>query len=89
VDSTDDLLGEYPAVRYYPPTGDLYFDVLTRLGETSSFDSEESETKDMDGTRVTVATPVALYKMKKDTVRPRDREDAAAQAHRFEITEEN
>ncbi|MGH9969018.1 MAG: hypothetical protein ACREBG_14625, partial [Pyrinomonadaceae bacterium] len=32
--SSDDLLGEYPAIRYYPPTGDLYFDVLTRLGES-------------------------------------------------------
>src|SRR5215203_6282574 len=27
-----DLLGDYPAVRYYPPSGDIYFDVLTRLG---------------------------------------------------------
>ena len=35
--SSADLLGEYPAVRYYPPTGDLYFDILTRLGEMSSF----------------------------------------------------
>lgn len=26
---TDDLLGDYPAVRYYPPTGDLYLDVMT------------------------------------------------------------
>ena len=29
-----DLLGDYPAMRYYPPSGDLYFDVLTRLGES-------------------------------------------------------
>src|SRR5215208_7082563 len=27
--SSTDLLGEYPAVRYVPPTGDLYFDVMT------------------------------------------------------------
>lgn len=58
--STDDLLGDYPAVRYYPPTGDLYFDVLTRLGEASRFESVESETRYFDGTRVTVATPLAL-----------------------------
>ena len=25
--STVDLLGDYPAVRYYSPSGDLYFDV--------------------------------------------------------------
>lgn len=34
-----DLLGDYPAVRYYPPSGDLYFDVMTRLGEVASFDT--------------------------------------------------
>lgn len=33
--SSADLLGEYPAIRYYPPTGDLYFDVLTRLGSAA------------------------------------------------------
>ena len=35
--SSADLLGDYPAVRYYPPTGDFYFDVLTRLGESAEF----------------------------------------------------
>ena len=37
--SADDLLGDYPAVRYYPPSGDLYFDVMTRLGQAASFES--------------------------------------------------
>jgi hypothetical protein len=37
--SSSDLLGEYPAVRYYPPTGDSYFDVLTRLGEVANFET--------------------------------------------------
>jgi hypothetical protein len=32
---------------------------------------------------VFVATPAALYRMKKDTVRPLDRQDAAALAERF------
>ena len=32
--SAADLLGEYPAIRYYPPTGDLYVDVLTRLANS-------------------------------------------------------
>ena len=36
---SEDLLGDYPAVRYYPPRGDLYLDVMTRLGEMASFDS--------------------------------------------------
>ncbi len=76
--STDDLLGEYPAVRYYPPSGDLYFDILTRLGETVTFESIERERKEVAGTMVWVATPAALYRLKKGTVRARDHQDAAA-----------
>jgi len=83
-----DLLGDYPAIRYYPPTGDLYFDVLTRLGEASSFETVASEVKEVDGTRVTVATPSALYRMKKDTVRPKDHQDAAALRERFSLKDE-
>jgi len=87
--SSADLLGDYPAVRYYPPTGDLYFDVLTRLGEVASFETVESEVKNIDGTSVRVATPVALYRMKKGTVRPQDRADAAALCERFNLEEDD
>lgn len=80
-----DLLGDYPAIRYYPPSGDLYFDVLTRLGEAAGFDTVEREVKQIDGIRVTVATPRALYLLKKDTVRALDRQDAAALRERFKL----
>jgi hypothetical protein len=76
--SATDLLGDYPAVRYYPPSGDLFFDVMTRLGEAASFDTVEAEVKEVEGIRVRVATPAALYRLKKDTVRPLDQRDAAA-----------
>ena len=61
--SSADLLGEYPAVRYHPPTGDLYFDVLTRLGESASFETVDAEIKEIQNTRVRVATPLALYRL--------------------------
>lgn len=83
-----DLLGEYPAIRYYPPSGDLYFDVLTRLGVAATFETVEAETKDIAGIRVSVATPAALYRLKKDTVRPLDRQDAEALRRRFDLREE-
>ena len=86
--SAADLLGEYPALRYYPPTGDLYFDVLTRLGEMASFETVESEIKEIEGTRVSVATPAALYRLKKGTVRPLDHQDAAALRDRFHLKDE-
>jgi hypothetical protein len=83
-----DLLGDYPAVRYYPPSGDLYFDVMTRLGEVASFDTVAAETKEVEGIRVSVATPDALYRLKRGTVRPLDRQDAEALRRHFGLEEE-
>lgn len=42
----------------------------------------------MEGVSVRVATPRTLYRMKKDTVRPQDRLDAAALLQRFGPLEE-
>jgi len=61
--SSEDLLGDYPAVRYCPPTGDLYFDVRTRLGEVANFETTEAETKEVDGIQIKVATPSALLQI--------------------------
>lgn len=83
--SSADLLGDYPAVRYYPPSGDLYFDVMTRLGEAASFETVAAETKEVEGIQVRVATPSALYRLKKGTVRPLDRQDAEALRRRFDL----
>ena len=84
----EDLLGDYPAVRYYPPSGDLYFDVMTRLGEAASFETVAQENKVVEGIRVRVATPAALYRLKQGTVRPLDRQDAEALRRRFDFREE-
>jgi hypothetical protein len=86
--SSNDLLGEYPALRYVPPTGDLYFDVMTRLGEIASFETVDAEIKEVGGTHVRVATPAALYRLKKGTVRSQDHLDAAALRERFSLKEE-
>ena len=86
--SAADLLGDYPAVRYVPPTGDLYFDVMTRLGEVASFETIDAEINELDDTQVRVATPAALYRMKKGTVRPQDHLDAAALRERFSLKDE-
>lgn len=86
--SAADLLGDYPAVRYYPPSGDLYFDILTRLGEVVSFETVEAETREIEDARVSVATPLALYRLKKGTVRPKDHQDAAALRERFNLKDD-
>jgi len=83
--SPADLLGDYPAVRYFPPSGDLYFDILTRLGESASFETIDSEIKEIQGTKVNVATPLALYRLKKGTIRAQDHADAAVLRERFNL----
>ena len=85
--SAEDLLGEYPAVRYYPPSGDLYFDILTRLGQAASFENVESMVMEVEGIQVWIATPRALFRLKKGTVRPLDRQDAEALRQRFDLEE--
>lgn len=84
-----DLLGDYPAVRYYPPSADLYFDIMTRLGDAASFDTVEREVKEIEGIRVAVATPAALYRLKRGTVRAIDRQDAIALRERFGLKEDD
>lgn len=81
--STDELLGDYPAVQYVPPSGDFHIDILTRLGEAFDFDSLSAEDVDFRGLAVQVVTPRQLYEMKKGTVRLRDRADAQLLNERF------
>jgi hypothetical protein len=75
--------------RYYPPSGDLFIDVLTRLGEFTRFETVDAEIKEIEGTRVRVATPLALYRLKKGTVRAIDHQDAAALRDRFGLKDED
>lgn len=84
----DELAGDYPAIQYVPPAGDFWIDILARLGEAFRFADIESEEMSIEGVRVRVATPRALYRMKRDTVRPQDRLDAQVLRERFDLQEE-
>ncbi|MFA5509206.1 MAG: nucleotidyl transferase AbiEii/AbiGii toxin family protein [Vulcanimicrobiota bacterium] len=83
--SSDDLCGDYPVVRYGPPRGRFMIDLMTRVGETFGYSDLESQTLEIDSRRVRVATPETLYKMKRNTVRPRDRNDALALGQKFQL----
>ncbi len=76
--TADDLCGDYPAVRYGPPEGSLYLDILARLGEATRYSDLEVEEKRVGDLVVRVATPRTLYRMKRGTVRPIDHADAEA-----------
>jgi hypothetical protein len=86
--TVEDLAGDYPTVRYGPPGGSLTIDILARLGSTFRFEDLEAETLPIEGVPVRVATPRTLYRMKKDTIRPQDRADAATLREKFHLTEE-
>lgn len=86
--TADDLLGEYPAVQYVPPSGTFHLDILTRLGELFEFASLERERIDFDGLTISIVTPAMLYRMKKGTVRPKDWGDAARLARRFGLKDD-
>ena len=85
--SSDDLAGEYPTVRYVPPTGGIVVDLISHLGEAFAFDDLEIEDVVLEGQRIRVASPRTLYRMKRDTLRPKDRMDAEALRRRFGLEE--
>ena len=86
--SAEDLCGDYPVVRYGPPVGAFVVDLMTRLGESFAFSDLEGTTIELESTQIRVATPETLYRMKRDTVRPRDQIDALALKKKFHLEEE-
>ena len=81
--SADDLLGDYPSVMYGPPDETFSFDFLTRLREAYSYDGLPWEVIEYEGVPIRVVTAATLYEMKRDTVRPQDKADAARMNARY------
>lgn len=87
--TAEELAGEYPAIQYVPPSGRFHIDLLARLGDGFAFDDIETEERIIEGIRVQVATPRMLFRMKRDTVRPQDKADAARLASHFDLDGED
>lgn len=85
--TAEDLLGEYPAVQYVPPSGTFHLDLLTRLGEAFAYEDLEIVRVSFDDLTVSVVSPKTLYRMKRDTVRLKDKADAALLKERFRLEE--
>ena len=81
-----DLLGDYPAIAYGPPSGTLSLDILTRLGDFATYADLEQTVVMLRDVPVRVATPRTLHWMKRDTVRALDRADAEMLAEAFDFT---
>ena len=63
--------------------------VLGALERHDTFHTIERERREVDGVGVSVATPHALFLLKRDTVRAIDRQDAAALQQRFGLKDED
>ena len=84
----EDLAGAYPVVRYVSSDGSLTVDILARLGERFAYDDLEAEVLQLGDVDVKVATPATLWRMKRDTARAVDAEDAARLQAAFGLEEE-
>lgn len=82
----EDLEGPYPVIRYISPDGSQ-IDVMSRLGTAFSYGDLQA-TEEMYGeVEVRVATPMTLYRMKRDTIRPQDKADALKLREKFSLEE--
>jgi hypothetical protein len=86
--SADDLLGEYPAIQYVPPDGSFHIDVLARLGEAWRYEDLDVVRMPFEELTVSVASPLTLYRMKRATIRLKDRADAELLRQRFGFRED-
>lgn len=78
---------DYPTLRYGPPGEELVIDILTKLGTAFRFEDLEAESLTVEGVAIKVATPQTLLRMKRNTIRPIDKADAAALARIFRLGE--
>jgi hypothetical protein len=83
--TAEDLGGEYAAVRYGPPGEEWTIDFLSGLGTAFRYDDLAWHVVEAGGLSTRVATPQTLYEMKKGTIRPQDKVDAAALRERFSL----
>lgn len=83
-----DLLGDYPAVQYVPPAGTFHLDLLTRLGQAFSYEDLEVVRVPFGDLTVSAVSPRTLYRMKRDTVRLKDKADAALLREHFGLEDD-
>jgi hypothetical protein len=83
----NDFCGEFRSIRYGPPEDDVFIDFVAALGEAFAYDDLEAEIHTVENVPIRIATPRTLVRMKRDTVRPKDRLDADLLRRKFKITE--
>jgi predicted nucleotidyltransferase len=65
----------YPVIRYGTPNG-FNIDIIGKLGEMAKYGDLDYEVMNIQGVNIKIATPETLFKLKKDTLREKDKIDA-------------
>jgi hypothetical protein len=68
-------LYKFPVIRYGTPN-EFYIDIMARVGELAKFEDLEYTTIEYQGVKINLAKAESLLKLKKDSVRDKDRIDA-------------
>ena len=68
-------LNQYAVIRYGTPDN-FNVDVMAGIGEIAYYDTIEFEIKEVEDLKIKLATPEALFKLKKNSLRPQDQSDA-------------
>ncbi|MFQ5631748.1 MAG: hypothetical protein ACE5I1_23495, partial [bacterium] len=64
----------YPVIRYGTPAC-FYIDIMARIGVVATFENLEYERIEYEGIEAKIATPETLFRLKKDTMRDKDKMD--------------
>ena len=73
---TMEELQEYSIIRF-GASNDFHIDIMARIGELAVYEDLEFETISYEGLNIRLATPETLYNLNKDTIRYKDKFDAA------------
>jgi hypothetical protein len=68
-------LKKYAVIRYGTPDN-FNIDIMAGIGENANYDNIEFEIKEVDDLKIKLATAGALFKLKKNSMRPQDQSDA-------------
>jgi hypothetical protein len=68
-------LKKYAVIRYGTPDN-FNIDIMAGIGEIANYDNIEFEIKEIDDLKIKLATAGALFKLKKNSMRPQDQSDA-------------
>jgi hypothetical protein len=72
---TSEALKEYAVVRYGSQDG-YFIDLIAKIGDAADYNSLAYDTITVENKKIKIATPEALFNLKKSTVRPEDKRDA-------------